>query len=97
MQAWQQVCLHVLRPEHAFDIHRQLYADLYSSWCEAQLGPAPIWVPEERLVQQTNIAQFMRTFHVSFIIGDDGTSAESKSPVTPRPLSVLFHFLRRQH
>jgi acetyl-CoA synthetase len=65
LQAWQQVCTQVLRPEQPFELHKQLFAAIYSSWSEERLGPAPVWVPDAHQVQQTNIACFMDRFHVS--------------------------------
>lgn len=65
LQAWQQLCADVLRPDQPLELHQRLFSAIYSSWSEEQLGPAPVWVPDTQQVQQTNIARFMARFHVS--------------------------------
>jgi hypothetical protein len=57
-----------MRPEQPFELHKQLFAAIYSSWSEDRLGPAPVWVPDVQQVQHTNIARFMNRFHVSYIL-----------------------------
>jgi hypothetical protein len=51
-------------PEQPFELHQQLYAAVYASWRASERGPAPVWVPDQRTVQQTNVARFMETFQV---------------------------------
>ena len=65
LQAWQQTCANGLRPDQPFELHQQLFAAIYSSWSEERFGPPPVWVPDVQQVQETNIARFMKHFHVS--------------------------------
>jgi hypothetical protein len=67
MQAWARLCREMLVPEQPFELHQQLYAAVYASWPVSERGPAPVWVPDQHTVQQTNAARFMRHFQVSIV------------------------------
>eukprot|EP00879_Flechtneria_rotunda_P025314 GHRR01026892.1.p1 GENE.GHRR01026892.1~~GHRR01026892.1.p1 ORF type:complete len:237 (+),score=54.78 GHRR01026892.1:150-860(+) len=61
-QAWQRLCKEVLHPGQPFELHQQLFKATYTSWPAEQKGPAPVWIPDSRQVQETNVARFMQTF-----------------------------------
>lgn len=60
-----RLCSELLVPEQPFELHQQLYAAVYASWDVSQHGPAPVWVPDQQTVHQTNAARFMQHFQVS--------------------------------
>ncbi|WIA40402.1 hypothetical protein OEZ86_013761 [Tetradesmus obliquus] len=61
-QAWAQLCSELLVPEQPLELHQQLYAAVYASWDVSARGPAPVWVPDQHTVQQSNTARFMQHF-----------------------------------
>lgn len=64
LQAWQQLCRQVLHPGQPFELHKQLYQDVYAGWEVSLRGPRPIWVPGPEDVMNSNLSGFMARFHV---------------------------------
>ncbi|KKL81271.1 hypothetical protein LCGC14_1996400, partial [marine sediment metagenome] len=56
-EAWAQISLRVLKPEHPPDVHEYVHSAVFADWDRAA-GPPPAWIPQQ--IDSTNIASLMR-------------------------------------
>ncbi len=57
---WRVLTREVLRPDHPHALHRVLKEWVYARWEEAELGPPPLWFPDEARIQQSNAYRVLK-------------------------------------
>lgn len=60
-EAWRVLSSH-LSPHHPFPAHELLYLANYSTWKEAEHGPAPCTLPDPEVFERTAAADFMTSW-----------------------------------
>ncbi len=56
---WSGISRLLLRPDHPFKLHLDLFDRAYADW-DAALGPPPAWIPSEDEVRITHLYEIMR-------------------------------------
>lgn len=63
-QVWRKVTRSILSAKHPFAVHALLFKAVYSQWSHQEKGPAPVWVPEQQEIGNTNLVRFMTGFQI---------------------------------
>ena len=58
VEAWREISQGILRPEHPFALHRQLFEAAFYDWDVSQ-GPAPAWTPTNDGIRETHVGRLM--------------------------------------
>lgn len=58
VEAWREISQGILRPEHPWALHRQLFEAAFFDWDVSQ-GPAPAWTPTNDAIRETHVGRMM--------------------------------------
>ncbi|MDA1138161.1 MAG: AMP-binding protein [Planctomycetota bacterium] len=57
-ECWSVISREMLSPALHFDVHLFIFNQVFADW-DASAGPPPAWMPDEKLVEETNVGRFM--------------------------------------
>ncbi len=85
---WHEISKNILKPSFPFQLHLALFSMIFPNW-KIQLDSAPAFIPDEKLIQKTHLAQWMNELNFSDFNTFHAWSVEHYAEFWQRIIQVL--------